>query len=268
MLTPDRLEIMGNRQPKRTEVIDEDGNVHIKRQRDRSTTPGRLAQAILDHGHADLPDLIVEAVHEPEDPTVLVYCRKTDLTLKKAAAYCNDTETPLLFLSSGIDTSELDTRNFPFVHVPNAALNVIHYLGAVEEAARHQYAGWSPSIVEHHQEAKADTSGTAKKLADMLGIEHDGIVSVRDFDRTQQEYAIPDSSRDGYAIHSVTFTNPETEDVSEPLEIVVNGRSVYAEGVFDIYNAIELYPQAFKKGPNDIVTLVQNGIVRTGSKRR
>jgi dihydrodipicolinate reductase len=228
---------------------------------EESQGPGRLAQAIVDHEHS-ISYLEVAAVDLPENPTVLVYSRKTDGTLSNAVEYCNETETPLVFLSTGIDTSAINAENFPFIKVPNAALGVINYLTDIEKVAQEQYSGWDPQIVEHHQEAKADTSGTAKKLADMLGIDYTNIVSIRDFEKSQSEYGIPDASRDGYAVHSVTFTNPETGETSDAFEIIVKGRSVYAEGVLDIYSAIQSHPEAFNNGMHDIVTLVQSGIVR------
>lgn len=238
-----RLEVMGNRTNEAEGI-------------------GRLGQAIVDYEHG-IQDLDIVGVDLPVDAEALVYCRKTDGTLVEAVEYCQDTKTPLLFLSSGIPLPALYNPNFPLIKVPNAALGVIDYLRRVETEATEKYAGWLPTITEHHQEAKADTSGTAKKLADMLGVSYDTIVSVRDFSRSQQEFQIPSTSRDGYAIHSVVFTDPETGKQSDAIEIVVRGREVYAAGVIDIYAALQETPEAFSKGNHDIVELVKNGIVKT-----
>jgi len=237
-----RMEVMGNRADERDGI-------------------GRLGQSIVDFDH-NIPGLDVVGVDIPRDAQVLVYCRKTNGTLAEAVEYCSDTETPLLFLSSGIQIDTAAKRKFPLVKVPNAALGVIDYLHRVETAATTDYAGWQATIIEHHQEAKADTSGTAKKLADMLGIGYENIVSVRNFDQSQAEYGIPDSSRDGYAVHSVVFTNPETGETSDAFEVVVRGREVYAAGVMDIYRALQENREAFTRGTHDIVDLVKRGIVR------
>lgn len=242
MLQPRRMEVMGNR------ANELDGM-------------GRLGQSLLDYDH-DILGLEVVGVDLPQNAQVLVYCRKTNGTLTEAIEYCSDTETPLLFLSSGIPVDTLAERNFPVVKVPNAALGVIDYLQRVETAARTDYSGWQATIIEHHQEAKADTSGTAKKLADMLGIGYENIISVRNFKQSQEEYGIPDSSRDGYAVHSVVFTNPATGETSDAFEVVVRGREVYAAGVMDIYRALQENPEAFTNGTHDIVDLVKRGIVR------
>lgn len=237
-----RIEVMGDR------ANDHDGI-------------GRLGKAIVDYNHG-IKDLEIAAVSLPHDADLLAYCRKTNGTLTEALEYCSDLHRPLLFLSSGIELPD-KPYNFPLVKIPNAALGVINYLSDVEQAATTTYSGWNVTITEHHQESKADTSGTAKKLADMLGISYDNIVKVRDFTKTQAMYPeVPDSSRDGYAIHSVVFTNPTTNEQSEPIEIVVQGREVYAQGVIDIYLAIKEHPEIFTDGTHDIVQLVKSGIVR------
>lgn len=242
MLLPTRMEVMGNR------AYELDG-------------VGRLGQAIVDYDH-QVPGLEVAAVDLPRNAQVLVYSRKTNGTLAEAVEYCSDNETPLLFLSSGINVDTGAERQFPLIKVPNAALGVIDYLQRVEVAASTDFAGWDATITEHHQEAKADTSGTAKKLADMLGVSYDTIVSIRDFEQSQQEFDIPESSRDGYAVHSVVFTDPATGEQSDAIEIVVRGREVYAAGVIDIYRALQENPEAFTRGTHDIVDLVKRGIVR------
>lgn len=174
---------------------------------------GRLAKAIVGFNHR-VPNLKVVAVDTPRNADVVVYCRKSEATLKQATEYCSSTGAALIFLSSGLQINKLDTSRYPFIRVPNSALTVINYLSLVETQAKDRFADWVPKIIEHHQVSKADVSGTAKKLADMLGVEYDMIESIREFERTKKQYNIPKSSQDGYAVHSVTFTDPITGLVS------------------------------------------------------
>lgn len=237
-----RIEVMGNR-------ADDQKGI------------GRLGKAIVDYPHG-IRDLTIAGVSLPTDQAnVLVYARKTPGTLTEALEHSTHHQTPLLFLSSGINLPDRQF-NFPLIKVPNAALNVITYLQSIEELAKSELAGWQPVITEHHQEAKADTSGTAKKLADMLGVDYDAIVSVRDFSRSSAEFDIPEASRDGYAVHYVTFTNPQTGETFTPDPIVVRGREVYAQGIIDIYHALIENSDVFTPGTHDIVQLVKSGVVR------
>ena len=180
---------------------------------------GRLASAIVNYKHR-IKNLQVRAVSAPEQADVLVYCRKVGDSLDIAVDYCRTTEAALIFLSSDIDTSNIVPDNFIFITAPNSSLEVIRYMNLIRLLAKNEYQGWQPKIVEHHQEAKKDVSQTAKKIADMLGVDHSSIESVRDFAKTSAQYKIPHSSRDGYAVHSIIFIDKNTGHKSDRKSVV------------------------------------------------
>jgi dihydrodipicolinate reductase len=233
---------------------------------DPSKGPGRLATKFIEFDHG-IEDLEIKAVTLPSHADVLVYSRKTPDTLPQAIKYSSETETPLIFASSGLAIPE-GPYSFALLRAANLDLRVNGYMQRVKDIFESQYAGWTPTITEHHQETKVtadgepEKSGTAKKLAEMLGVDEDAIVPVRDFERSSTQYDIPETSRDGYAVHLVVFTNPATGETSDPIEIVVRGRETYAQGLVDIYRAIQEHPEVFTPGLHDIVDLVKRGVVR------
>jgi len=228
--------------------------------------PGQLASAIIMSEAPLPPDTEIRAVDLPENATVVVYCRKTDGTLRQAIRYCNEKGVPLVFLSSKIEIPEdEDLSNFSRIDGPNAATTVVDYVLLLHEVARVKYPGWIATITEFHQESKKDTSGTALSIAKQRA-DPTRIISVRWDDMAINDYGydIPEKIRNGYANNSTTFTNPETGEVSEPYDIVIAGREPYVEGLMSILEGINNHPEAFEKGQSYHLTdLVKSGIVRT-----
>lgn len=235
-----RIEVMGNRA-------------------DESKGPGYLNQAIvsLDHG---IPNLEVVSVGEPESADAVIYCRRDPGTLTEAAEYCARKHKPLVFLSSGIELPKVPWP-FPLLVASNTSREVVEWMLKSVEMYQNQYNGWIPKIVEHHQETKKDVSGTAKATLRMMGLDPDNIKikSVRKFELSQSEFGIPDEEKGGYAAHVITFTNPETGEVSEPLRVAIWGRTEYAKGAIALALAAIERPQDFPNGVHNIFDLVRDG---------
>jgi 4-hydroxy-tetrahydrodipicolinate reductase len=106
------------------------------------------------------------------------------------------------------------------------------------------FDGYTMKVVESHQSAKSDTSGTAKDVVKSfkgMGIEYEEEMIEKIRDPEQQvkfgvsKEHIPEftQTRDsGHAYHTYTLTS---EDGSVEFEFKhnVNGRKVYAEGSVD-----------------------------------
>jgi len=233
--------------------------VEVMGDRESIAEPGRLAQAIVDYG-VDFEAFSVQDVRTPQNADFLVYCRRSDTTLGAAVSFCHENRIPLALLSSGINADQIRALRFPLIKVPNASLPIVRFLLDVEEAAlRHK--NWPVTITEHHQPTKKDVSGTALKIADMLGVGKEAIVSVRNWEQSQREHNIPEETREGYAIHDVTFTNPETNIDTTPLHVVVHGRETYARGLMTLAGAVLGHPEEFLPGHYNIVDLVREHVL-------
>lgn len=106
------------------------------------------------------------------------------------------------------------------------------------------FDGYSMKMVESHQSAKADTSGTAKdvvKSFNGMGIKFDEseIEKIRE-PGAQVEFGVPKDHipeftgdmGSGHAYHTYTITS-EDGTVEFEFKHNVNGRKVYAEGSVD-----------------------------------
>jgi dihydrodipicolinate reductase len=197
--------------------------------------PGQLASALV---NASRTDLTIEAVRLPSSADLLVYARRVDNTLRQAHEYCHRNHIPLVVMSTGIDSSLPEHTDYPLVVAPNTNLRVLRYLRRVEEQARH-LEGWKIKIIAHQQASKKDTSGTVKKLAAMLGISEDEIISVRNFEDTRAYYeSLTEKNRNSYAGYVTTFTNPMNGN-RETSDILVLGRDEYAQGLIVISKALQ-----------------------------
>lgn len=197
--------------------------------------PGQMAVAITALAESDV-DIV--AVRLPSEADLLVYTRRVDTTLGEADEFCRVNSVPLVVMSTGMDAVIPANPEYPLVVAPNTGLRVLRFLKRVEDQAR-QLEGWNAQVVEHHQPSKKDTSGTAKKLVNMLGLSPEEIVSIRDFDQSRSAYpSLTEDNQQSYAAHRVTFTNP-TDGEQKISEIVVLGRPEYASGLVVVYRALQ-----------------------------
>lgn len=222
------------------------GVIKIEVMGDRASrfTPGRFAQHIVE---LSSNSIFIKDVRKPKDADILIYCRRVKDSLSEAVRYCKEQKVPLLFLSSGLDISNIDPKNFAFVVAPNSSPKVMRYIQEVV-AAHDKYTGWPVVITEHHQPAKQDVSGTAKAIARKIGVNENEIISVRDWEATKEKYGLTGISGDGYAVHSVVFTNPDDPSVTKSVDIVVQGRSSYAQGAVDLARSIVNDSGEYKPG--------------------
>mmetsp|Transcript_26098 Transcript_26098/g.69456 ORF Transcript_26098/g.69456 Transcript_26098/m.69456 type:complete len:155 (+) Transcript_26098:163-627(+) len=115
------------------------------------------------------------------------------------------------------------------------------------------FSGYELKITESHQSTKADTSGTAKAVADTLATlisdeavakvqanDYEEIVRVRDTDaqlagapeETPQLNCVPEDALNGHAFHTYSLVSGDGS-VEFQFRHNVAGRRMYAEGTTD-----------------------------------
>jgi 4-hydroxy-tetrahydrodipicolinate reductase len=135
------------------------------------------------------------------------------------------------------------------VVAPNMSKQIVAMQSVLEQAAKDfpgAFSGYDLSVIESHQKAKVDTSGTAKAVvASLVELNTGGSVDkavaavekVRN-DETSLNGAdgklgkVPAADLPGHAYHTYALTSADGT-VTFELRHNVNGRSTYAEGVAD-----------------------------------
>jgi dihydrodipicolinate reductase len=165
---------------------------------------------------------------------------------------------------------------FPFIDTPNSAIDIVQFLLDLRRDA-HKFRDWVKTIIEHHQVSKTSFSGTAVEMARILNINpndrvvvqnwrshkqqnlhmHWTIISVRDWEWSQEEYQIPDEYRTWYGIHRILFHHPERNITLEQWTQIF-WRRAYAEGVNQILCGIEQNIDKIPFGVTNIVDFVQH----------
>lgn len=153
-------------------------------------------------------------------------------------------DLPFVMGTTGGDRQQLNetvkASSIAAVIAPNMAKQIVGFQAMMEYAAvtfPGLFAGHSLEITESHQQAKSDTSGTAKavvKCFNGLGIQftEDQIVKERD-PRVQRSWVgVPAQYLNGHGWHTYTLVSP---DETVKLEFVhnVNGRDVYVVGALE-----------------------------------
>ncbi len=126
------------------------------------------------------------------------------------------------------------------VIAPNMAKQIVGFQAMLNFAAANfpgMFAGYSLTIKESHQAAKADTSGTARAMVqyfNQLGIEfsEEEIIKERDPEIQKKQWGIPGEHLGGHGWHTYTLLSPD-ESVKFEFTHNINGRKIYAEGTFD-----------------------------------
>ncbi len=133
------------------------------------------------------------------------------------------------------------------VIAPNMCKQIVALQAALAKMAEDfpgAFAGYALDVVESHQATKADTSGTAKAVADTLSVltgapfDHADIARVRE---PQQQLAgggaahtgvspVPAAALGGHAFHTYRLA---AEGVEFQIRHNVSGRATYAEGTVD-----------------------------------
>ena len=133
------------------------------------------------------------------------------------------------------------------VIAPNMCKQIVALQAALEKMAQDfpgAFGGYALSVVESHQSTKADTSGTAKAVADTLAVltgtpfDHAEITRVRE---PAAQLAgggpshtgvspVPEAALGGHAFHTYSLA---AEGVEFQIRHNVSGRATYAEGTVD-----------------------------------
>ena len=154
--------------------------------------------------------------------------------LDAVLAYCQETGSTLVELSTGTQTSALASTTFPVVVCPNTNVLMLKFMAMVANCG-HLFKQYPIRLTESHQADKSSTPGTAVQLANSLGIPLDAISSIRDVAIQQQQLQIPAEQSDRHAFHRIEIGDG---DSLITLETRVFGSAPYAEGVNQIISAI------------------------------
>ncbi len=160
-----------------------------------------------------------------------------------AGLYC-ELGLPFVMGTTGGDRQALiqltQNSGTPAVIAPNMVKQIVGLTAMMEYAATNfpgLFDGWDLSIVESHQQGKADTSGTAKALATIFmdmgaRFSMDRIQKERDPQIQEKEWGVPKEYLKGHGYHTYTL-----ESADKTLEFAfthnVNGREIYAAGTLD-----------------------------------
>jgi len=175
--------------------------------------------------------------------------------------------------TTGADAAALaatvDGGSHAAVIAPNMSKQIVALQAALERAAKDfpgAFSGYELSVVESHQKAKVDTSGTAKAVvASLVSLNDESVYSATDpkvtkaienIELVRDDAAaasgmdgrlgkVPAEHLPGHAYHTYALTSGDGT-VRFELRHNVNGRSTYAEGVAD---AVLFLASRLKEGP-------------------
>ena len=124
---------------------------------------------------------------------------------------------------------------------PNMAKQIVGFQAMMEMAAENfpgLFDGYDLTVVESHQQGKADTSGTAKAVIrefKNLGTsfdENEDLLMERDPEVQKNQWNIPEEHLGGHGWHTYTLDSKE-KDVRFAFTHNINGRDIYSKGTMD-----------------------------------
>lgn len=163
---------------------------------------------------------------------------------------------PFVMGTTGGDREALlklaNAAKLPCVIAPNMAKQIVAFQAVIEHLAQSfpdSFRGYSLSIVESHQKTKADTSGTAKAIANSfrsMGLPFDDqqIEMVRTEKEQLERMAVPEAYLSGHAFHTYSLDSAD-HTVHFEFRHNVCGRKVYAEGTID---GVEYLQECIRRG--------------------
>lgn len=187
---------------------------------------------------------------------LIIFCRKNVSWFQEIIDFAQAHKIPLINLSSGADYCLPEKLNFPYILAPNIAIEAIQFFRELQNRPKNQDE--VITIVEHHQAEKTSVPWTALNIANILGVdtdnhttvynwsefkknhnvrEHGGIISIRDWEGSKEEFDIPESEKWGYAIHRITFYSPKVW-FTEERWFSIFGRTAYFQWVLRIVEFI------------------------------
>jgi len=151
---------------------------------------------------------------------------------------------PFVMGTTGGDRQALENDvsegSVPAVIAPNMAKQIVGFQAMMAFAAEQfpgLFKGYTLDIRESHQQAKADTSGTARAMVgyfNRLGVDFkpEQIQQIRDPEVQKNQWQVPERYLSGHGWHTYTLTAPDGSALFE-FKHNVNGRQIYVEGTFD-----------------------------------
>jgi len=154
----------------------------------------------------------------------------------------------------------------PAVIAPNMAKQIVGLQAMMEFAAKTfpgLFKGYSLEVKESHQQAKADTSGTAKAIVscfNSLGADFQvsEIQKIRDPQIQEKEWGIPREHLGGHGWHTYTLKADDGSSLFE-LKHNINGRDIYVSGTFDAVVFLAQQPADNKKRLYTMIDVMTQG---------
>jgi 4-hydroxy-tetrahydrodipicolinate reductase len=160
------------------------------------------------------------------------------------AVFYSKEDLPFVMGTTGGDRQLLEdtvrSSSISAVIAPNMAKQIVGFQAMMEYAAvnfPNLFKQYCLEIKESHQQAKADTSGTAKAMVgyfNSLGIPYsqDNILKEREPTNQKSQWGIPEAYLTGHGWHTYSLIS-EDETVKFEFTHNVNGRDIYAKGTLD-----------------------------------
>jgi 4-hydroxy-tetrahydrodipicolinate reductase len=160
------------------------------------------------------------------------------------AVFYSKEDLPFVMGTTGGDRQLLEdtvrSSSISAVIAPNMAKQIVGFQAMMEYAAvnfPNLFKQYCLEIKESHQQAKADTSGTAKAMVryfNKLGLSfaEADILKERNPDAQKSKWGIPERYLGGHAWHTYVLTS-EDGTVRFEFSHNVNGREIYAKGTLD-----------------------------------
>ncbi|MCP4749071.1 MAG: dihydrodipicolinate reductase [Desulfobacteraceae bacterium] len=193
--------------------------------------------------HPDLREKRILSVIAESEPIICVDYSHPSAVNTNADFYCRHNLAFVMGTTGGERDdllSKVEASSISAVIAPNMAKQIVGFQAMMAGAAKsfpNLFKRYQLTIRESHQSGKADTSGTAKAMADYfnkMGIDFssDEIEKERNPDRQSSIWGVPPEHLNGHAWHTYTLTS---QDKTVKFEFThnVNGRDIYAEGTID-----------------------------------
>ncbi len=168
---------------------------------------------------------------------------------RNARFYCTF-DLPFVMGTTGGDPQALQDMvtksSISAVIAPNMAKQVVGLQAMLDYGAKNfpeLFKGYRLKVQESHQQGKADTSGTAKKMVayfNAMGVDfaEDQIQKERDPAVQQTVWGIPEAYLDGHGWHTYKLTSSDGTATFE-IRHHINGRNIYAEGILEAVHFLQ-----------------------------
>lgn len=171
--------------------------------------------------------------------------------LPEVCAFCNETGSPFLELSTGSGVSS--SPGFPVVICANTNILMLKFMSMLKTSG-HLFRGNRILLTESHQATKTSVPGTALHIAHSLGIEESEVKSIRDPDYQHAVLGFSSAELARHAFHEVVI---ESDGCTLKLESRVDGPAPYVKGVASIVRAVSRH--SLENRLYDVTELIELG---------